>query len=1112
MTLEQRLLDGNDATVLCPLTTLASRDTDAGHRLLARYRTTQNSRDLDQSINHFERASDLCPMNHLCRPAALFNLAIAKFVSCQADGRYLDLDIPINLFQDALDLRPTGHPDRVSTQLHLAIALLSRFAKRGFQSDPIAAKELLSEVLDICHANSHIYRAASIAIESSALHSAGSINAKNLEQERSAASMLPLSPNQLAHKAEWCSRRDDPHALDEVISLHYDALGYYNTMHACRGQLLCNLSSSLLTRFERRGNAEDLNQAITLQREALALHPVGHPDRSISLANLANRLSTRFHCRGNVKDLDQAIALDREALALRPVGHTLRSSSLSGLANRLSTRFKRRGNDKDLDQAIALHREALALRPVGHTDRSLSLDNLAVQLSIRFKRRGNDKDMDQAIALQMEALALRPVGHTSRSSSLNNLAVQLSIRFNQRGNDEDLDQAIALHREVLALCPVGHAHRLPSLNNLGNQLSTRFDLRSNDEDLEETIALHREALALYPVGHTDRSSSLNNLAVQLSTRFVRRGNRKDLDESLEKLHCALTLLTRHDPRQVIFHGSFATVYLSLHHLRLDGTGAGKDNDSLNAAMRHLKAAANVVSAGVLPRLRASLSWVSHACQHSHDTELEAHATSMQLLDAYMSTTASVSSRHNIMKDFPSTLAVDAASCALRRGDVCRAVELLEQGRTIIWTQMTRLRTPLDSLQTRGDRAAALMKKFRDLSSLLNKPPANYPEATPRVDVEAEETRYRCLVEDWNRVVEGIRKIEGFSRFLLPPLFSDLVDAARDGPIIVLIASKSSCDAIIIPHKQPPTSIQLPTNLEKLQTLMVKFQRTSKLALVRALMELWDDVVHPVVDILGGFARRGSRIWWCPTSVFNFLPLHAAGEYKKHGQFLSQLYISSYTPSLTALIKAREHDRSLSVSFAAIGQDHPPGASFTLDCVEPELELVRSLLPPPPAVFFTKITSVDATKSRALRALQDNAWLHCSCHGTQEYNDPFNSAFLMRDQPLSLLNITQTDLSRHEFAFLSACDTAAGDLSTPDEVIHLAAGLQFAGVKSVIGTLWKVADATVKRLVEEFYKNFCKDGIMNSERAARALHQAVQSLASDRDVPLDQRIVFVHIGI
>jgi hypothetical protein len=94
-------------------------------------------------------------MDHPYRPAALFNLATAKFVSCQADGRHLDLDIPINLFQDALDLRPTDHPDRAITQLHLAIALLSRFAKRGSQTDADAAKELLREVFDVCHANNY---------------------------------------------------------------------------------------------------------------------------------------------------------------------------------------------------------------------------------------------------------------------------------------------------------------------------------------------------------------------------------------------------------------------------------------------------------------------------------------------------------------------------------------------------------------------------------------------------------------------------------------------------------------------------------------------------------------------------------------------------------------------------------------------------------------------------------------------------------------------------------------------------------------------------------------------------------------------------------------------
>jgi CHAT domain-containing protein len=80
------------------------------------------------------------------------------------------------------------------------------------------------------------------------------------------------------------------------------------------------------------------------------------------------------------------------------------------------------------------------------------------------------------------------------------------------------------------------------------------------------------------------------------------------------------------------------------------------------------------------------------------------------------------------------------------------------------------------------------------------------------------------------------------------------------------------------------------------------------------------------------------------------------------------------------------------------------------------------------------------------------------------------------------------------------------------VIHLTAGSQFAGVKSVVGTLWKVNDITVQHLVEAFYKNLCGDGKMISKQAAQALHQAVHSLARDKDMPLDQRIVFMYIGV
>ncbi|KIJ62896.1 hypothetical protein HYDPIDRAFT_30037 [Hydnomerulius pinastri MD-312] len=149
---------------------------------------------------------------------------------------------------------------------------------------------------------------------------------------------------------------------------------------------------------------------------------------------------------------------------------------------------------------------------------------------------------------------------------------------------------------------------------------------------------------------------------------------------------------------------------------------------------------------------------------------------------------------------------------------------------------------------------------------------------------------------------------------------------------------------------------------------------------------------------------------------------------------------------------------------------------------------------------------------------------------------------MQDGPLSLLDIIDTDISGHEFAFLSACETAMGDRSAPDEVIHLAAGLQFMGVKSVIGTLWSVGDKVARDLVSAFYKELCKDGTMDCTMAARALHKAVATLAGDKveapaplqenctttagasheavtslanakyNVPLQERAVFVHTGI
>ncbi|KAG1718890.1 CHAT domain-containing protein [Suillus paluster] len=267
-------------------------------------------------------------------------------------------------------------------------------------------------------------------------------------------------------------------------------------------------------------------------------------------------------------------------------------------------------------------------------------------------------------------------------------------------------------------------------------------------------------------------------------------------------------------------------------------------------------------------------------------------------------------------------------------------------------------------------------------------------------------------------------------------------------------------------------------------------------------------------------RRRSRIWLCPTAAFTSIPLHAAHPFRtkadRSGQesSLEDLYICSYTPTLSALIRSRQMMKNHAPpSFAAIGQSQPgAGQGTVLADVDNELELIHKLVPP--NIKFTNISGDEATQAGALDALRCNTWVHLACHGKQDHEQPYHSRFAMRDKPLKLLDIMENNAPQAEFAFLSACHTAVGDEETPDEVIHLAAGLQFSGFKSVIGTLWAVDDAVAKHVVEAFYHKMfenLEDGDMDCTKAALALNHATRTVPK-KEVPLEQRMVFIHIGV
>ncbi|KAG8218942.1 hypothetical protein J3R82DRAFT_4650 [Butyriboletus roseoflavus] len=352
--------------------------------------------------------------------------------------------------------------------------------------------------------------------------------------------------------------------------------------------------------------------------------------------------------------------------------------------------------------------------------------------------------------------------------------------------------------------------------------------------------------------------------------------------------------------------------------------------------------------------------------------------------------------------------------------------------------------------------------------------------------------YRLNIE-LQAVVTRIRELHGLSHFLLPSPFSDLQQAAHGGPVIIVNASEYGCDALIVLADQDPVHIPLSITKEAVRELSSELGTLTKLAksmvvtkdLAIILRKLWDEVVSPIVNFLQTVHPFQSRIWWCPTAEFSLLPLHAAGPYRKGQRNLANLYISSYTPTLAALIRATRHD---SLTFCIKGETH-------------RCALMAS--PPSPA---------SRVKNPASRRSPSNLGRTNGCTSrvmvSQIGNSRSSPRSLFHDGHFTIERIIRCELQNAQFAYLSACHTTVGDEDSPDEVMHLASAMQFAGFRSVIGTMWAVDDAQTNKITSVFYDNMMDEsGHLDYTRAALALNKTMKLV----DIPFDQYILYIHLG-
>ncbi|KAJ7466381.1 TPR-like protein [Mycena latifolia] len=1000
---------------------------DLGNALRQRFEQLGNVVDINQGRDLCEAAVRMVPDDHPDKPSWLNNLGNCLLNRFDQLGDLTDLNELVSTFKAAVRLTPEGHAGMPSWLNNLGNSLLSRFKRFGNLTD-------LNESVDTFKA------AVSLTPEG--------------HPDK------PLWLNDLGNSLHSRFKRlGDLTDLNESVSTFKAAVSLTPEGHPAKPLWLNNLGNSLLSRFERLGNLTDLNESVSTFKAGMGLIPEGHPHKPSQLTNLGNSLLSRFKRFGNLTDLNESVSTFKAAVRLTPEGHPDRPLQLNNLGNSLSSRFGRLGDLTDLNESVSTRKDAL--------------NNLGNSLRSRFERLGDLTDLNESVSTFKAAVSLTPEGHPAMPSQLNNLGNSLLRRFERLGDLTDLNESVSAFEAVISLTPEDHAAKPSWLSNLGNALRSRFERLGDLTDLNDS---REAAIRLTPDGHPDKPAWLNNLGNSLRSRFERLGDLTDLNESVSTFKAAVSLTPEGHPAKPLWLNNLGNSLLSRFE-RL------QDPHDLEDMLLQYSCAASSPTGAADVRFQACAMWTQYAHIFQHPSLLHAYTTAVDLIPKVAWLGLSISDRHHQLLN-AGEIVRNAASAAIDSQEYSQAVEWLEQGRSVIWGQVLNLRSPVDDLQMLHPKLAA---ELISISNLLETSGTQSGTAgfEPSQSLEITPQQYHDHAARRNELLHQIRGLAGFERFLLPKPISELSQAAKMGPVVLLNTSIFRCDALIL-----------------MPGLGDKFSRI--------LSVLWMKVVKPVLNGLAFTVSHVDldlgRIWWCPTGAFAFLPIHAAGLYGQEAAFgskLSDFFISSYTPSLSALIeslRAKQDSQDglqlLAVAQpSAVGQNQIPGTIKEIASIQ---QLAQKIIP------VLRLEQDTASVESVQKGMRESRWAHFACHGIQDIFTPTNSALLLAgSSKLTLSNIIQLQLPHADLAFLSACQTATGSKHLVDEAVHLTAGMLLAGYRGVIGTMWSILD---------------NDGpqVANSTRAAEALHLAVKKLR-DSDCAGGTKsfscwVPFIHVGV
>lgn len=239
--------------------------------------------------------------------------------------------------------------------------------------------------------------------------------------------------------------------------------------------------------------------------------------------------------------------------------------------------------------------------------------------------------------------------------------------------------------------------------------------------------------------------------------------------------------------------------------------------------------------------------------------------------------------------------------------------------------------------------------------------------------------------------------------------------------------------------------------------------------------LYEKLIQPIEGMIGS-----KNLTIVPHGALHYLPFNALLD--KDG-FLIDRYSIRVLPSASVMQFLKDRREGHAGNLLAFGNPDLGDPSYDLPGAQNETIAITKDQPKSKLLLRKQATET------AVKSFGDQfRYIHFATHGTFDAEKPLSSGLLLvgdseNDGILTVGELYDLHLPA-DLVTLSACETALGKVANGDDVVGFTRGFLYAGVSSIVSSLWKVDDKATSILMQQFYKSLKETDKRSALRTAQ----------------------------